>query len=99
MEEYKNRKKMFDEYDVDLVINNNEEFNKQVIKLLNNFDIWRTDWVTIEPLAVSFGTYGANGAVLNLTDEFTGTTDVIVAIKGRTTELFKRMRGVSRVND
>lgn len=99
MKEYNNRKKMFKEYNIDLVINNDEEFNTQVIKLLNNLDIWRTDWVMIEPLAVSFGTYGANGVVLNLMDEFTGAADIVVAIKGRTTELFKRMHGVSRVND
>ena len=98
MEEYNNRKAMLNNYYIDLTIDNEQPFNTQVIALLNSLDIWRTDWVTIDPVAVSFGTYGANGAVLNLTDEFSGITHT-VAIKGRTTELLKRINGVTRVND
>ena len=98
MKEYNNRKAMLNNYNVDLTIDNDQPFNTQVIALLNSLDIWHTDWVTIDPVAVSFGTYGANGAVLNLTDEFSGITH-IVAIKGRTTELLKRINGVTRVND
>ena len=99
MEEYNNRKVMFNDYNIDLTLDNDQPFNTQVIKLLNSLDIWRTDWATIEPVAVSFGTYGANGAVLNISEEYTGATNIIVAIKGRTTELLKRINGVTRVND
>lgn len=98
MKEYNNRKAMLNNYNVDLTLDNKQPFNTQVIKLLNRLGIWHTDWVTIDPVAVSFGTYGANGAVLNLTDEFSGITHT-VAIKGRTTELLKRINGVTRVND
>ena len=98
MEEYNNRKAMLNNYYIDLTIDNEQPFNTQVIALLNSLDIWRTDWVTIDPVAVSFGTYGANGTVLNLTDEFSGITHT-VAIKGRTTELLKRINGATRVND
>ena len=98
MEEYNNRKAMLNNYYIDLTLDNEQPFNTQVIALLNNLDIWRTDWVTIDPVAVSFGTYGANGTVLNLTDEFSGITHT-VAIKGRTTELLKRINGATRVND
>ena len=98
MEEYNNRKAMLFTYNVELTLDNNQPFNTQVIKLLNSLNIWRTDWVTIDPVAVSFGTYGANGAVLDLRDEFSGITHT-VAIKGRTTELLKRINGVTRVND
>ena len=89
---------MLNNYYIDLTIDNEQPFNTQVIALLNSLDIWRTDWVTIDPVAVSFGTYGANGTVLNLTDEFSGITHT-VAIKGRTTELLKRINGATRVND
>lgn len=99
MKEYNNRKAMLNDYNVDLILDNSQPFNTQVIALLNSLDIWRTDWATIEPLAVSFGTYGANGVVLNISEEYTGATNIIVAIKGRTTELLKRINGVTRVND
>ena len=98
MEEYNNRKAMLLTYNVELTLDNNQPFNTQVIKFLNNLGIWHTDWVTIDPVAVSFGTYGANGAVLDLRDEFSGITHT-VAIKGRTTELLKRINGATRVND
>lgn len=98
MKEYNNRKAMLLTYNVDLTLDNKQPFNTQVIKLLNRLGIWHTDWVTIEPVAVSFGTYGANGAVLNLTDTFSGITHTI-AIKGRTVELLKRINGATRVND
>ena len=99
MENYNNRKQMLNDYNIDLTLNNDQPFNTQVIKLLNNLDIWRTDWVTIEPVAVSFGTYGANGAVLNISDEYTGTECATIALTGRTAELLKRINGVTRVND
>ena len=99
MEEYNNRKQMFNEYNIDLTLNNKQPFNTQVIALLNNLDIWRTDWVTIEPVAVSFGTYGANGTVLNISDGYTGTECATIAIKERTTELLKRINGITRIND
>lgn len=99
MKEYNNRKAMLLTYNIDLTLDNKQPFNTQVIALLNNLDIWRTDWVRIDPVAVSFGTYGANGAVLNISEEYTGATNIIVAIKGRTTELLKRINGVTRIND
>ena len=99
MEEYNNRKAMLNNYNIDLTLNNEQPFNTQVIALLNSLDIWRTDWVIIEPVAVSFGTYGANGAVLNIYDDYTGTECATIAIKGRTTELLKRINGITRVND
>ena len=99
MEEYNNRKAMFNDYNIDLTLNNKQPFNTQVIELLNNLDIWRTDWVTIEPVAVSFGIYGANGTVLNIYDEYTGTECATIAIKERTTELLKRINGITRIND
>ena len=99
MENYNNRKAMLNTYYIDLTIDNEQPFNTQVIELLNSLDIWRTDWVTIDPVAVSFGTYGANGAVLNISDEYTGAECATVAIKGRTTELLKRINGITRVND
>ena len=99
MEEYNNRKAMLNNYNVDLTLDNDQPFNTQVIKLLNRLGIWHTDWVTIDPVAVSFGTYGANGTVLNISDEYTGTECATIAIKGRTTELLKRINGATRVND
>lgn len=99
MTEYNNRKQMLNDYNIDLTLDNEKPFNTQVIKLLNSLDIWRTDWVRIEPIAVSFGTYGANGTVLNISDEYTGTECATIAITGRTSELLKRINGVTRVND
>lgn len=99
MTEYNNRKAMLNNYNIDLTLDNEQPFNTQVIKLLNNLDIWRTDWVTIEPVTVSFGIYGANGTVLNIYDEYTGTECATIAITGRTAELLKRINGITRVND
>lgn len=99
MTEYNNRKAMLNDYNIDLTLDNEQPFNTQVIALLNNLDIWRTDWVRIEPVAVSFGRYGVNGTVLNIYDDYTGTECATIAITGRTAELLKRINGITRVND